>query len=209
MHRYRDRVFTFASHTLRQRQDAEDVTQEVLVRLWRHRARIEDDKVLAWLLRVTRNACFDLLRRRKVRRERAAAEDEHLILEAPCGRPSPLDAAEASDFERRLEAALGRLSPAFRELLVLREIEGLTYDEISRVTGRPLSSVKVYLHRGRKQLRRLLAADAPTRGTTTADGAGDGAASADGAAAAERPAAPRLRRRTSRDIPTAREAALA
>ncbi|MEM6797744.1 MAG: sigma-70 family RNA polymerase sigma factor [Acidobacteriota bacterium] len=155
--KYRDRVYTFAHYTLRQREDAEDVTQEVLIRLWNHRAQLEDARTLSWLLKVTRNACFDNLRRQKARTSRVrAAEDQEYLLEAACDRPSPQDRAEASDFSADLESALRRLPESYREILILREIEGMKYDEIAEITGRSLGSVKVYLHRGRKKLRDLL-----------------------------------------------------
>ncbi|MEO1367578.1 MAG: sigma-70 family RNA polymerase sigma factor, partial [Acidobacteriota bacterium] len=76
--------------------------------------------------------------------------------DASCPRPSPHAAAEASDFGAHLEAALRTLSPTYREIVILREIDGLKYDEIVAVTGRSLATVKVYLHRGRKQLRQAL-----------------------------------------------------
>ena len=152
--RYRDRVYTFAFYTLRQREDAEDVTQEVLIRLWRHRAKVAQDSVLSWLLKVTRNACLDSIRRAKARHARVEpATDERLLDEATCERPTPQSVAEANDFDRALRLALDDLAPSYREIVVLREIDGLKYDEIAMITGRSLSSVKVSLHRARKQLR--------------------------------------------------------
>ncbi|MEM1177690.1 MAG: RNA polymerase sigma factor [Acidobacteriota bacterium] len=157
MRRYRDRVYTFAHYTLRQREDAEDVTQEVLIRLWRNHRKLDEAGVLAWLLKVTRNACFDSLRRKKARTSRVEpVGDERLLTDASCPRPSPQATAEASDFRTHLEEALRTLSPTYREIVILREIDGLKYDEIVAVTGRSLSTVKVYLHRGRKQLREAL-----------------------------------------------------
>src|SRR5258705_114139 len=64
-HRYRGRVYSFARYLLSNREEAEDVTQEVLLRLWRHQDGLEEERLGSWLLRVTRNACYDLLRRRR------------------------------------------------------------------------------------------------------------------------------------------------
>lgn len=151
---HRDRVFNLAYYSLRHREDAEDVTQEVLIRLWNHRRTLEAPAVTAWLIKVTRNACYDLLRRHVVRRRHFDEGREDDTLEAVAAdRPDPHDHAEASDFRQHLETALRRLPEHYRTVLILREIEGLKYDEIADATGRPLSSVKVILHRGRKMLR--------------------------------------------------------
>lgn len=156
---HRDRVFNFARYTLRHPQDAEDVTQEVLIRLWRHAPRLDGDP-RAWVMKVARNACVDSLRRRNTRRAYFAEGDDETLGTAPCLAPDPQADAEASDFRRRLERALEELPAKYREIVVLREIEGLKYDEIAEVTGRPLNSVKVYLHRGRRLLRDALRATA-------------------------------------------------
>ncbi|HVT18933.1 MAG TPA: sigma-70 family RNA polymerase sigma factor [Thermoanaerobaculia bacterium] len=63
--RHQRRVYTFARYLLASREEAEDVTQEVLLRLWRHGESLDPEMLTGWLLRVTRNACFDLLRRRR------------------------------------------------------------------------------------------------------------------------------------------------
>lgn len=158
---YRDRIYNFAYYTLRHSEDAEDVTQEVLIRLWNHRLKLEEPTVLAWLLKVTKNACYDTLRRHKTRRKRFEEGHDDSALESVAGNgPDPHDDAEADDFQRRLQRALKQLPESYRAIVVLREIEGLKYDEIAEVTGRPISSVKIYLHRGRKMLRRHLSRDA-------------------------------------------------
>ena len=151
---HRDRVFNLAYYSLRHREDAEDVTQEVLIRLWNHRRKLEAPAVMAWLMKVTRNACYDLHRRHGVRRKHFEEGKEETTLETVAAdRPDPHDHAEASAFRQQLEAALRRLPEHYRTIVVLREIEGLKYDEIAEATGRQLSSVKVILHRGRKMLR--------------------------------------------------------
>src|ERR1700709_2660151 len=64
-HRYQPRGYSFPRYLLSSREEAEDVTQEVLLRLWRHRDGVDEERLGAWLLRVTRNACYDLLRKRR------------------------------------------------------------------------------------------------------------------------------------------------
>ena len=152
--RHRDRIFNLALSSLRHREDAEDVTQEVLIRLWHHRRKLEGPSVAAWVVKVTRNACYDLMRRHGARKKRVDELDDPATLDQVVAEsPGPHHHAEAADFRSRLAVALRGLPEKYRTILVLREIEGLKYDEIAELTERPLSSVKVNLHRGRKMLR--------------------------------------------------------
>ena len=153
---HQDRVFSFAVYLLGDRTEAADVTQEVLIRLWRHREALDEDRLLAWLLRVTRNACIDALRRRTARRNVEAPAADGFD-RAAARAPMPDAEAEAADFQRHLEQALHRLPEPHRSIVFLREVQELRYDEISGTLDLPLNTVKVYLHRGRKMLRTHLA----------------------------------------------------
>lgn len=154
--RHRSRVFAFAYQVLSDREEAEDVTQEVLLKLWTHRGQVESERLGAWLRRVTRNACYDLLRRRRVRSIVTAGEDGELTDRAADRAPGPEAHARAAAFRRRLGGELARLPEAQRRAVVLREIRGLTYEEISRTLGVPLNTVRVHIHRGRRRLRERL-----------------------------------------------------
>ena len=144
---HRDRIYTFAFYYMGNREDAEDITQEVLFRLWHHGLRMDDESAAAWLTRVARNACLDALRQRSRYRSVVSTQD-----------PEPVLAVEADDVDlrRQLEAALTRLESPLREIVIMREIQGLSYREISQSLKLPLNTVKVYLHRGRRRLRTLL-----------------------------------------------------
>ena len=144
---HRDRIYTFAFYYMGNREDAEDITQEVLFRLWHHGLRMDDESVAAWLTRVARNACLDALRQRSRYRSVVSTQD-----------PEPVLAVEADDVDlrRQLEAALTRLENPLREIVIMREIQDLSYREISQSLELPLNTVKVYLHRGRRRLRALL-----------------------------------------------------
>lgn len=155
--RHRDRIFTFAFYSLKNREDAEDVTQEVLIRLWKHRKHLADEFLTAWILRVTRNACCDVVRRRRVRQGKTEENAHQPEIESMASHdPDPHHHAEAADFRRRLQAALSTLPEPHRSIVILREIQGLKYDEIAATIGKPLNTIKVYLHRGRKLLREQL-----------------------------------------------------
>lgn len=150
----RHQIYTFAFYSLRNREDAEDVTQEVLIRLWKHWQRLDKGGLRAWVIQVTRNLCRDLARQRS-RRWREADAEEVPVDALPAAEDPGAD-AEAEEFRRRLSAALRQIPEPYRSALILREIQDLKYDEIAVALDRPLNTVKVYLHRGRKMLRRQL-----------------------------------------------------
>lgn len=148
------KVFTLAVYLLRSREEAEDVAQEVLVRLWRRGGEVAPDRIGAWLVRVTRNACIDSIRRRK----REAPVDLDGVAAADCveGAPGPEALTHASQLGRRILKALENLSEPGRSIVVLREIQGLSYREIADALEMPINNVRVTLHRGRRRLREEL-----------------------------------------------------
>lgn len=155
--RHQRRVFSFAHYYLGNPSEAEDVVQEVLLRLWQNWQKLDAERLEPWLLRVTRNACYDLLRKRRSTSRYMAPDTENEVTDrAPSDRPSPEAKAEASDFRKHLLAALRKLDEPMRSVLILREIQGLKYQEIADVLEIPLNTVRVYLHRGRQRLRKQL-----------------------------------------------------
>jgi RNA polymerase sigma factor (sigma-70 family) len=156
---YRRRVYSFARYLLSSREEAEDVTQEVLLRLWRHQDGVEEERLGAWLLRVTRNACYDLLRRRRsegATNALATSLDDETVRELASAEPDPQSRAETADFRRRLLGALGELGEPYKSIIILREVQGLAHREIGEALGIPEVTVRVHLHRGRKKLRERL-----------------------------------------------------
>jgi RNA polymerase sigma-70 factor (ECF subfamily) len=153
-----DRVFTLACYTLGSRQDAEDVTQEVLLRYWKHADGVDPDKVEGWLVRVTTNACRDLMRRRSRRREVIGGEACDAALdETPCGELTPEATLEASEKTLEMQQLLLRLKEPYRSVVVLREVQSLSYLEIAEAMEMTLANVRVTLHRGRRQLAEIVA----------------------------------------------------
>ena len=144
-----DRVWSLALHLLGDRGEAEDVAQEAFTRLWQQREDMSDERAGPWLLRVTRNLCLDRLRQRRpqVDLEDAALESaEH----------GPADRLGQSRLQQRLRAAIARLQEPYRSLVILRDIQQHSYDELAGVTGLSLPQVKTYLHRARQQLKQQL-----------------------------------------------------
>jgi RNA polymerase sigma-70 factor (ECF subfamily) len=151
---YGNQVFTYARYSLRQREDAEDVTQEVLVRLWTHCDTIEPEKIRGWVMQVARNLVIDVARRRRARAAVFADGVQAAEEAAAVALPEPADAAvNRGELRGVLERAIAGLNEPYRSIVVMREIQGLAYDDIAAGMGMPLGTIKVYLHRARRVLR--------------------------------------------------------
>jgi RNA polymerase sigma factor (sigma-70 family) len=142
--------------------DAEDALQEAVLRAFRSFDRLRPNSPRAWLLRIVRNCCYDL-RKQNARDGESIREDKELSLDAA----SPVLGVHAENPEERLlrmadaqalETALRDLAPDYREVFLLREIEGLSYKEIAEVAGVPIGTVMSRLSRARAQLRALILA---------------------------------------------------
>lgn len=154
-------MFTYATYLLGRPEDAEEVTQEAFLKLWSHWRDIDRERAMAWLMRVTRNLCFDRLRHVKVVREHVGDFGEDALAAAADRRPSPVLRAEGAELRDRLEEALRSLGEPMRSVVVMREVQGFKYREIAEILELPLNTVRVYLHRGRRRIRERLQAVAP------------------------------------------------
>lgn len=149
---HEDQVYRFARSMLNDHATAQDVTQEVLVTLWEHQEDLDENGLLAWLMRVTRNACIDRLRARQ-RRRKTVRTDPDGVDRAPSPDRAPDRHAEAADLRDHVLDALDRVDNPYRRVVALRELQGFKYKEIAETLDMPLNTVKVYIHRGRKKLR--------------------------------------------------------
>ena len=139
-------------------EDARDLCQEAFLRAYRGlRTFKKDARFSSWLYQIALNVCRDRLRRRRGRTVVSLDElDESGQEAAVLPGPSPLDLAEARDLSERVARAVASLPDEQREVIVLKEYQGLTFAEIAGVLGVPLSTVKTRLYRGLVQLRQRL-----------------------------------------------------
>ena len=139
-------------------EDARDLCQEAFLRAYRGlRTFKKDARFSSWLYQIALNVCRDRLRRRRGRTIVSLDElDEGGQEAAVLPGPSPLDLAEARDIADRVARAVGALPDEQREVIVLKEYQGLTFAEIADVLNVPLSTVKTRLYRGLVQLRQRL-----------------------------------------------------
>src|SRR5829696_9140638 len=161
------RVYRLAYRLSGNPQDAEDLTQETFVRVFRSLADFSPGTFEGWLHRITTNLFLDMVRRRQRIRFDALPEDTERL---PGTAPSPEQVYADTHLDPQIQAALDALSPEFRVAVVLCDIEGLTYEEISATLGIKLGTVRSRIHRGRVQLRQALAHLAPRRPVVEAGG---------------------------------------
>jgi RNA polymerase sigma-70 factor (ECF subfamily) len=148
--RYRSRVIRLAAHILRRPADAEDAAQEAFVRAFRNlHAFRGNGRFYTWLYQIVVRVCLDM--------RRLARWDAEVSMEALTEMPTETRLG-ATDSRLLVEALLDRISPPMRAALVLRELEGLEYEEIARVMQIPIGRVRWRLHAARAEFQKLLAA---------------------------------------------------
>ncbi len=143
-----DAAFNLARWLLRGRSDAEDVAQEALLRACRFFGGFNGGDARAWLLQIVRNTCYTWLEKNRPM-ELSMEFDEELHQQTSA---TPETLAIIADDHKRLTLALETLPPRFREVLVLRELEGCSYKEIATITSIPIGTVMSSLSRARRQL---------------------------------------------------------
>jgi RNA polymerase sigma-70 factor, ECF subfamily len=153
------RVYRLAYRLTGNQHDAEDLTQEVFVRVFRSLSSYTPGTFEGWLHRITTNLFLDMVRRRQRVRFDPLADDAAERL--PGRDPAPDAQVHDRGFEADVQAALDSLPPEFRAAVVLCDIEGLSYEEIAATLGIKLGTVRSRIHRGRAQLRAALEHRAP------------------------------------------------
>ena len=169
-----DRVFRLAYRLTGDRHDAEDLTQEVFVRVFRSLDTYTPGTFEGWIHRITTNLFLDGARRKQRIRFDALSEERASRLVSRT--PEPETAYADQTFDDDVERALATLPPDFRAAVVLCDVEGLAYEEIAEIMGAKLGTVRSRIHRGRAMLRRALAHRAPADGRERYAGPHDTAA---------------------------------
>lgn len=160
--RHQDAVFRFARVITGSHEDAEDVLQETFLAVYRGASSYRgESSVRTWLLVIARNAAFRMVRNRKPQTELDEAEVWELGLKAGWGRTDPESLAIRAEQRAELETALSMLEPEAREVIVLRELEGLSGDDTATVLGLSTTAMKSRLHRARLKLAAALGARRP------------------------------------------------
>jgi RNA polymerase sigma factor (sigma-70 family) len=150
-----DAAYRFARWLTRSPGDADDVVQEAVLRAFRGFDALRGGDVQAWLLSIVRNCHSSAYRQQQRRASLPLADepDEETAAAAPAGGADPQDAALLAEQQRTLERLIAALPDEHREVLLLRELEDLSYREIAAVTGVPIGTVMSRLARARAALR--------------------------------------------------------
>jgi RNA polymerase sigma-70 factor (ECF subfamily) len=153
-----DAAFTLARYLVRDAQDAEDVVQDACLRALRHFEgfRGDDASARSWLLAIVRNTAYTALKRRRV--DAQGTEFDEAAHSEAVAEDHPEAALLRSDARESLARALDHLGPEFREVIVLRELQGMSYKEISDIAGVPVGTVMSRLSRARQRLQEALTA---------------------------------------------------
>ncbi|PRW64827.1 RNA polymerase sigma factor SigE [Actinopolyspora mortivallis] len=150
-----DRVYRLAFRLSGNKHDAEDLTQETFIRVFRSLASYRPGTFEGWLHRITTNLFLDMARRRSRVRMEGLPEDTDRI---PGSGPSPEQVYQETHLDPDLQAALEELPPEFRAAIVLCDVEGLSYEEIGATLDVKLGTVRSRIHRGRQLLKSALEA---------------------------------------------------
>ncbi len=151
---HKDRVFSYAAYLLGDSEEARDVAQESLLRLWQHHRSIEEvGAARAWLLRTAHRLCLDRIR---VRSSRSVGGPDSLLDLPGEANAEPEHAASSRELSQALLRALESLGARDRAVLLMREVEGMSYQELAMALEVPLGTLKAVLHRARERLRQRL-----------------------------------------------------
>lgn len=150
---YRDQVFRLALRMCGNEADADEVAQEAFLSAWKALPNFRgDSRFSTWLYQLTSHAAIDLMRRKK----RQIAAEDITEVSAPDPAPGPQQQAEQSETRQAVRDAMAQLSPEYRQIVVLRFLQELSYEEIGAVLKLPPGTVKSRLNRAKSQLKDIL-----------------------------------------------------
>lgn len=164
--RYERPVFSLIYRMVRDRETAEDLSQDTFIKVLNHIDRYRPEfKLSSWLFKIANNVAIDALRKRQLDtismdgspHAATAAEIEASSFDVEARQESALEELEAKEIGAAIEEAIAQLRPEYRSCILLRHVEGRSYEEIATTLDLPLGTVKTYIHRARNELRILLA----------------------------------------------------
>ena len=163
--RYERPVFSLIFRMVRDREIAEDLAQDTFIKVLNHIDRYRPEfKLSSWLFKIANNVAIDHLRKRQLEtvsidgspHAASAAEVEATQMDVAARQETALEEMEAKEIGKAIEGAIESLRPEYRSCIMLRHVEGRSYEEIAAMLDLPLGTVKTYIHRARHQLREAL-----------------------------------------------------
>ncbi|MFA3783515.1 RNA polymerase sigma factor [Melioribacteraceae bacterium 4301-Me] len=158
LQQYKNRIYSYSLYMLKDKMDAEDVTQEVLIKMWLNLGKFNMTAAASWIMKTTHNLCIDYLRKRNVETKRNWDVEQlsEQLISSNKTEDNPLTAAHYKLAKEKIKEAIIRLPEQLKSIFVLYEINGLKYKEISKILDIPINSVRVYLLRARRKLQEEL-----------------------------------------------------
>ena len=162
---YQTQIYQHALYLLNDRDDAKDVTQETFIKAWNYNAELRLETVQSWLLKCANNLCIDLLRRRRFQVPLAMGDTEEIETlihyqqegtASESSNPSPEELYIRQERQRLVRQAIAQLPLHFRTVVVMRKIEGLSFEVIAETLNQPVGTVKSNMFRAKKRLREIL-----------------------------------------------------
>ncbi|MBI3790487.1 MAG: sigma-70 family RNA polymerase sigma factor [Gemmatimonadetes bacterium] len=163
--RYERPVFSLVYRMVRDREVAEDLAQDAFIRVLNHLDKYRPEfKLSSWLFKIANNVAIDHLRKRQLDtismhgapNAASQQEIEATSIDIESGGENALDEIEAKELGGEIERAIAKLRPEYRACIMLRHVEGRSYEEIATTLDLPLGTVKTYIHRARHELREAL-----------------------------------------------------
>ena len=153
-------IYQYALYLLGNQEDAEDVTQETFIKAWNHYPTLRPPTVRCWLLKCVQNLCFNLLKRQKFQEPLIDGNDAELEIllhtYTPRSNPLPDEIVIKQELRDVVHRAISKLPPDMRIVIIMRELDGMSFKDIARITKQPEGTVKSTAFRARKKLRKLL-----------------------------------------------------
>lgn len=161
---HQNRVYTLCVHMVTDREEAADLAQEAFLKAWRNLSSFQGESSFAtWMHRLTTNICLDYLRKQARRQNISVAvslDDEESTWSEPADHTQdPQRALEQEERKAALSRALGQLPEHHRRMLLMREVSGMSYQEIADAMDADLGTIKSRIHRAREHLRKILLRD--------------------------------------------------
>lgn len=158
--KYENKVCGIIYHMIKNQNDVEDLAQEVFIKVYKNLSKFKGDSSLyTWIYKITVNLCLDEVKKRKniiYLDEKLEVEDGELKRELPSSDKTQVELYEEKELKEKLHKCIGKLPEKQRVMIVLRDIKGFSYEEISEITSVKLGTVKSQINRARLKLKELL-----------------------------------------------------
>ena len=160
---YQNKVYSLVCHMMKNQNEVEDIAQEVFIKIYKNINKFQGkSSFYTWIYKITANTCLDELKKKKkviYLDEKIKTEDGEIDVEIASDDKGQDQLYEEKEFQEKIKYYINKLEPKQKMMIVLRDIKGFSYEEISEITGQKLGTVKSQINRARLKLRKLLEKD--------------------------------------------------